>query len=140
MNALATSDPLVHHQSLIDGERLRSLVRASSVLNCQTILVSAPLRSRSQFSTLLQGFRFGDTAREALPGQRAEFDFGHIEPRTVVGRVMDLQAVDQPLGLGRRDGLVEVGSRVGVELVQLMSMGEGDVAHSAIVAPVQSPF
>jgi hypothetical protein len=85
------------------------------------------------FDAFTGGFQFGDAAREALLGKSDELDLDHVEPRTVLGRVMDLQAVGQSIGLGRRDGLVEAGSRVGIELVQFMRqfmrMCEEDIAH-----------
>src|SRR6185295_16274018 len=53
----------------------------------------------------------------ALPPQRAQLDLSHVEPRAVLGRVMDLKPVGQALGLLGWERLIEAGRRVRVELV-----------------------
>ncbi len=55
---------------------------------------------------------------QTLAAQGAEFDLGAVGPTTVFGRVVDLPLVQQPLGLGRREGLVQGGRGVRVEVVQ----------------------
>ena len=69
-----------------------------------------------------QGVVVGDAPRqalppEALPPERAQFDLGHVQPRAVLGRVVQLDALGQALGLGGRERLVKAGQRVGVQLV-----------------------
>ena len=49
----------------------------------------------------------GNTAVEALAGQHGEFGFGHIEPAAMLGRIMPLEALDQPPGFGGREGFIE---------------------------------
>src|SRR5919199_6142952 len=52
-----------------------------------------------------------------IGAEGAQLDFGHIQPRAVLGRVMDLETVGDALGLLGRERLVERGRGVGVELV-----------------------
>ena len=61
-----------------------------------------------------EDFRVGDPAVQALPAQGAQLDLGDVEPRAMLGRVVDLQLVGQALGLGRLEGLVEAGRAMGV--------------------------
>ena len=91
-------------------------MRACSVVNCQLTLAVA-LRLSSQCRSGAQRVLMGDAAGEALPPQRAQLDLSHVQPRAVLGRVVDLQPVRQALGLLRRERLVQAGRRVGVELV-----------------------
>jgi hypothetical protein len=54
---------------------------------------------------------------EALPRQHREFDFSHIKPAPVLGRVMDLELFHKAPRLGRRKRLVERGGRVRIQIV-----------------------
>ena len=47
------------------------------------------------FDLTFEDFRVGDAAVEALPAQGAQLDFGDVEPRAMLGRVVDLQPVGQ---------------------------------------------
>ena len=42
---------------------------------------------------MFEDFRVGDAAVEALPAQGAQLDLGDVEPRAMLGRVVDLQPV-----------------------------------------------
>ena len=79
----------------------------------------------------------GDAAVEALTDHDAELDLGDVEPTAVLGRVDELEAVPQGLGLGRRKGLVESAGAVGVQVVhhQCDSLGAG-VALGDVVEKV----
>ena len=59
----------------------------------------------------------GDAAIQALRGEHAEFGFGHVEPTTVLGRIVPFEALDEPTRLGGREGFVERCGLVGVEIV-----------------------
>ena len=59
----------------------------------------------------------GDPAGEALPPQRTQLDLSHVQPRAVLGRVMDLEPVGEALGLLGWERVIEAGRRVGVELI-----------------------
>lgn len=48
-----------------------------------------------------------NAAVEALATQNAQFDLGDVQPAAVAGRVMNLQPLLQPVGLGRRERLIQ---------------------------------
>ena len=75
--------------------------------------VSGRLPSRDLVAQDPEG---GDAAVEALTDHDAELDLGDVEPTAVLGRVDELEAVPQGLGLGRRKGLVEGAGAVGVQV------------------------
>jgi hypothetical protein len=58
-----------------------------------------------------------DVPVPALPGQRRELDLGDIEPGSVSGGVVTLEALGQTARRGRGEGLVEGAQGVGVEVV-----------------------
>ena len=47
-----------------------------------------------------------DSAIQTLPAQHADFDFHHVEPTGVFGCVMKLQALEDAMRLGRREGFI----------------------------------
>lgn len=59
----------------------------------------------------------GNATRQAATRQCAEFDLGDVHPTPVLGREMKLEAGFDSHGLLRREGLVERGGAVGVEVV-----------------------
>ena len=72
-----------------------------------------------------QDLEVADARGQALPGQGGELDLGDVEPRPVLGGVMDLQALGQRVGLGRFEGLLQRGDAVGVEVVHDQHHGLG---------------
>jgi hypothetical protein len=54
-----------------------------------------------------EDFLVGDAAVQALGHENAEFGFGHVEPATVLGRVMPFEALDEPAGFRSGEGFVE---------------------------------
>jgi len=54
-----------------------------------------------------------DAAIEALGSQDADLDLDHVEPGSVLGRVMELQATEDAVSLGCGEGLIEGALRVG---------------------------
>src|SRR5262249_60810003 len=64
-----------------------------------------------------QGLLVWDAAVEALGGEDAEFGFGEIEPTAMLWRVVPFESLDQPSCFGRREGLVERGLAVDIEIV-----------------------
>ena len=65
----------------------------------------------------LQGFFVGVTSLEAGSGQHAELDLRHVQPATVLGGVVELQALGDPPGFGGREGLIEGRSAMSVQVV-----------------------
>jgi hypothetical protein len=55
----------------------------------------------------LQRCPVGQAAVQALLGQHGKLDLGHVQPAAVLGGVVQLQPVGQPLGLRRRERLVQ---------------------------------
>ena len=53
-----------------------------------------------------------------MASKHAEFNLCHVDPRAMLGRVVELQASGNPSGFGRLEGLAERGDVVGVEVVQ----------------------
>ena len=49
----------------------------------------------------------GDAAIQTLRREHAKFGFGHVEPTAVLGRVVPLEALDEPACLGGEEGFVE---------------------------------
>ena len=66
-----------------------------------------------------------DATIEALGGQHANLDFHHVQPAGVFGNIMELQAVEQAPGFGRREGLIECAGRVGRKIIQHMHSALG---------------
>ena len=69
-----------------------------------------PLRVAAPFIGVdfpAEGGDIRDTAIQALALQDAQFDFGHIEPTAVFGRVVKLQLSENPSGLFRGEGFIE---------------------------------
>ena len=60
----------------------------------------------------------GDAPVQALPGQHAQLQLGHVQPRRVLRRVMKFQSRRQPPRLLRRERLVQRPDRVRVQVVQ----------------------
>jgi len=79
----------------------------------------------------LQGRPVGQPAVQALSGQHGQFDLGHVQPAAVLGRVVQLQLVGEPPGLGRWERRIQRGGGVGVEVVldqhDLFGVGVVDV-------------
>ena len=73
----------------------------------------------------------GDATVEALAPQAAQFDLGHVQPATVLRRVVQLQFCGKTMGLFGRKSLVEGAQDVGVEVVldqhDLFGVGVVDV-------------
>lgn len=63
------------------------------------------------------GLDVGDTPAQALAHHHVDLDLCHVEPAAVLGRVHELEAIPQRLGLLRREGLVQRGRAVRVEVV-----------------------
>jgi single-stranded DNA-binding protein len=64
----------------------------------------------------LQGRPVGQAPIQALPSQHGQLDLGHVQPAAMPGRVVQLQLVGEPLGLGRWERLVQ---RRGVWVLRL---------------------
>jgi len=58
-----------------------------------------------------------DTSTDALTGKDADFDFGHVQPATMFGCVMDLQLVRNPKRFRRLERLIERAERMRIQVV-----------------------
>ena len=47
-----------------------------------------------------------DTSGQALTAQDTQLDFCHVQPTPMLGRVVELEAIRNPLGLVRIEGLI----------------------------------
>ena len=56
---------------------------------------------------ITQGVLVGNARVKDLSVEDTQFDFSHVEPTAVFGRVMDLQLLDNAPRLGGRKGFVE---------------------------------
>ena len=59
----------------------------------------------------------GDAAAQALPGQNGEFGLGHVEPASVLWRVMPFEPFDEAARFGGGEGGIERGRRMGAQVV-----------------------
>ena len=59
----------------------------------------------------------GNSPAKTLSRQNVQFDFGHVEPTAVLGRVNNLQTLDQPTSFLGRKGFVQGAQAVRVEVV-----------------------
>src|SRR6266536_3227697 len=79
----------------------------------------------------LQRQPIGHPPIQALLRQHAQPDLGHVQPAAMLGRVVQLEPVGQPLGLSRLERLVQRRRGVGVEVVlhqhDLLGIGVVDV-------------
>src|SRR3972149_3078498 len=64
-----------------------------------------------------RGF-ISDPARQALALKYTELQFGHVQPTAMLGRVMKLQAFENASRLFGREGLIQRGWPMGVEITQ----------------------
>ena len=78
------------------------------------VLVSVALPGGYFF---LEGLLVGDATAQALPDQNGEFGFGHVEPASVLGRVMPFEPLDEAAGFGGGEGGIERGRRMGAQVV-----------------------
>jgi hypothetical protein len=62
-------------------------------------------------------FLVGDAPIQTLPSEHRELDLGHIQPRTVLWRVVDLQPLQQTPSFTRDERLLQSGRGMGVEVV-----------------------
>ena len=60
-----------------------------------------------------------DPAVEALEGQHVYLKFRHVQPASVLRRVVDLEAVGEARRLRRLERVVERGKLVGVQIVKI---------------------
>jgi hypothetical protein len=111
-------------------------MRACSVVSCQSIPTAVAFRWRSHCSTLYRSALIGEAARKALVTQDARLDLGDVQPsafgrsdraagwaerpsrRAVLGHGAQLDPLGQPPCFLGREGLVQAGEPVGVELVR----------------------
>ena len=64
-----------------------------------------------------QGRPVRDTPIQTLTGQNAEFGLSHVQPTSMLWRIMPLEPLNQPARLGGGKGFVERCRLVGVEVV-----------------------
>ena len=67
----------------------------------------------------LQGILIGVSSLETGPSQYAELNLGHVQPASMLGRVVELQPLCGALGLSRRVGLVEGRHSMSVQIDNL---------------------
>src|SRR4249920_2948832 len=58
------------------------------------------------------------TAIKTLTVQDTEFDFGHVQPTAMFGGVVELQFLANTAGFGGREGVIERGRTMGIELIE----------------------
>src|SRR5215210_347045 len=64
-------------------------------------------------------FSVGDAPiPQTLPSEHRELDLGHVQPRAVLGCVMNLQLTSDAPGLGWGERFIQGGGSMGVEVVQ----------------------
>src|SRR3989339_165916 len=66
----------------------------------------------------LHSYQIRNTPIQALSVQGTEFNLSHVEPATMLGRVVDIETFRQPPGLLRRKHSVERGQAMGIQIVQ----------------------
>ena len=83
---------------------------------------------------LEQGRLIGNSTSETLGGEHAEFGLGHVQPASVLGRVMPFEAFDETARFRCGKGGVERGGRVRAQIVlnqhdlgRVREMGIGEV-------------
>ena len=109
-------------------------VRASSVVNCQSIRDVAALRPSPKPRPPFPSAFGREPLPQALALQDARLDFGHVQPTPMLG-CDGSPTSGQPFGLGRGKGLVERGGRVDVQLIHHqhdpLSVGKMDIDQLA---------
>src|SRR5215207_8387322 len=63
-------------------------------------------------------FSVGDALIQTLASEHRELDLGHVQPRAVLGCVMNLQLTSDAPGLGGGERFIQGGGSMGVEVVQ----------------------
>src|SRR5215216_188726 len=63
-------------------------------------------------------FLIGDALIQALASEHTQLDLGHVQPRAVLGCVMNLQLTSDAPGLGWGERFIQGGGSMGVEVVQ----------------------
>src|ERR671918_473189 len=59
-----------------------------------------------------------DAPVQTLPAEHAQLHLGHVQPTTMLGGVVELQALENPPSLGRGKGLIQGSRAMGVQVVQ----------------------
>jgi hypothetical protein len=54
---------------------------------------------------------------QTLPRQRRKFNLGHIQPRPLLGRIVQLELLRLGKRLSRRQDLIKGARRVGIEII-----------------------
>src|SRR5690348_10388040 len=67
--------------------------------------------------TLAQDLHALHATRQTATCKNADLDFGHIEPTAMLGRVMELHALQKAPRLGRWEGFIQGSSRMGVQVI-----------------------
>ncbi len=100
------------------------------------MIVSMALPSRD---LCLDGLLVGDASAQALPGQNGELGLGHVEPASVLWRVMPFEAVDEAARFGGGEGGVERSWRMRAQVVlnQHDFLGGGEMQ---LIAETRAPI
>src|SRR5215210_2203181 len=93
---------------------LASILRRELPLYACTSLVACPLPGAALPS---QRLLVRDAPREALPREHRELDLHLVQPRAVLGSVVELQLLHDAPRLSRLERLVERGRGVGIQVV-----------------------
>jgi hypothetical protein len=91
-------------------------MRASVVVNCQFALRPLRLRRCSQAERRCWRAVRSPMRAVKVARQHAQFNFRHVEPGTMFGRVVDFEPIRQAFRLVRRKHFVKTGWLVRVEL------------------------
>src|ERR671918_1576503 len=65
-----------------------------------------------------EGGFVGDALVQTLPAEHAQLQLGHVQPTTMLGGVVELQALENPPSLDRGKGLIQGSRAMGVQVVQ----------------------
>ncbi len=56
---------------------------------------------------LLESRNIGKALTQTLPDQDRQFNFNHVEPGTMLGRIVEFEFLGNPQGFGRFKGCIE---------------------------------
>jgi hypothetical protein len=95
-------------------ETLARVVDCEAPLDRDSVLVAPCLPSSGLTG---ESVSVRNSVSQALAGEDAELNLRHVEPTGVFGRVVKLQPAQEPPGFSGREGFVEAGRLVRVQVV-----------------------
>jgi hypothetical protein len=95
-------------------ELVTSVMGGKAPRDGAALSIALGLQSGDALAQVLHTFH---PTRQTPPGKNTDLDFGHIEPATMFGCVMELHSPQNPSGLSRRESFIQGRSGMRVQVI-----------------------